>query len=90
MITAHYRASNIVAIGEWANAQVRQWLREDGVLPMPARIRELNELADWCFAWLEHDPGDNGGDPSQRRVMRPEWPQIFADYRRLAEAPAPR
>jgi len=77
-ITAHYRAANIYAIGNWAVAEIKR-LGADAEGNVLAS-EELCDLADWCWAWIENDPKDNGGDASVRRGMRPYWPRIYRAY----------
>jgi hypothetical protein len=85
--TAHYRAANIHAVGEWAHRRIVE-AGVDGE-GNPLADEEIIGIADWCFAWIENDPGDNGGDRTVRRGMRRYWPQVFAEYRsRRSEAPA--
>lgn len=70
-----YSSDNIFAMQETLIA----WIKAD-----PEGADDLvYELADWCSAWLANNPRDNGGDGWPRRQMRPDWPNVRADFRRL-------
>jgi hypothetical protein len=82
--TAHYWAANIYAVGEWAVAEIKR-LGTDGE-GTPLASEELCDVADWCWTWVENDPGDNGGDRTVRRGMRRHWPEIYRSYLRLRDS----
>jgi hypothetical protein len=87
-VTAHYRASNIFAVQEWAFA----WIKERGAvlydLPpeeWPEQAQRIRDLGGWCETWIENDPRDNGGDGTWRRKYgKAEWPKIYTDFKELS------